>query len=83
MQHKTTGELRLWKLDGNGNRLTNMYAIDCTSNAIDFASLGEAFCLNPHGGAVANVGSTREDFPVTGRSYQDEFYRLVFDCLGG
>ena len=62
----------------NGNRTWLLYSINCTSNAIDFASLGEAFCLNPHGGAVANVGSTREDFPVTGRAYQDEFYDLVF-----
>lgn len=62
----------------NGNRTWLLYSINCTSNAIDFASLGEAFILNPNGGAVANVGSTREDFPVTGRSYQDEFYKLVF-----
>lgn len=62
----------------NGNRTWLLYSINCTSNAIDFASLGEAFCLNPNGGAVANVGSTREDFPVTGRGYQDEFYKLVF-----
>jgi hypothetical protein len=62
----------------NGDRLFWLYSINCTSNAIDFASLGEAFVLNPNGGAVANIGSTREDFPVTGRSYQDEFYDLVF-----
>ena len=62
----------------NGNRLFWLYSINCTSNAIDFASLGEAFLLNTHGGAVANIGSTREDFPVTGRSYQDEFYDLTF-----
>ncbi len=62
----------------NGNRTWILYSINCTSNAIDFASLGEAFILNPNGGAVANIGSTREDFPVTGRSYQDEFYDLVF-----
>jgi hypothetical protein len=62
----------------NGDRLFWLYSINCTSNAIDFASLGEAFILNPNGGAVSNIGSTREDFPVTGRSYQDEFYDLVF-----
>ena len=27
---------------GNGDRLMNFYAIDCTSNAVDFASIGEA-----------------------------------------
>jgi len=62
----------------NGNRTWLLYSIDCTSNAIDFACLGEAFMNNSHGGAVANVGSTREDFPITGRSYQDEFYNLTF-----
>ena len=30
--------------------------------------------LNPNGGAIANIGSTREDFPVTGGNYQ---------CSGG
>ncbi len=62
----------------NGNRTWLLYSIDCTSNAIDFACLGEAFMNNTHGGAVANVGSTREDFPITGRNYQDEFYNLTF-----
>jgi hypothetical protein len=62
----------------NGDKIWLLYSINCTSNAIDFASLGEAFVLNSHGGAVANVGSTREDFPVTGRSYQDNFYDLIF-----
>ncbi len=62
----------------NGDKLWLLYSINCTSNAIDFSSIGEAFLLNPNGGAVANIGSTREDFPVTGRSYQDEFYELMF-----
>ncbi|MGH7726061.1 MAG: C25 family cysteine peptidase [Candidatus Eiseniibacteriota bacterium] len=62
----------------NGDRQWLLYSINCTSNAIDFGSIGEAFILNPNGGAVANIGSTREDFPVTGRSYQDEFYDLAF-----
>jgi len=43
----------------NGNRLTNLYSINCTSNAIDFPCIGEAFILAPAGGAVTNVGSTR------------------------
>src|SRR5207302_9641515 len=62
----------------NGTRTFVMYSINCTSNAIDFASIGEAFVLNPNGGAVANIGSTREDFPVTGGNYQDEWYNLIF-----
>lgn len=63
----------------NGGKRWVLYSINCTSNAIDFACIGESFLLNPNGGACANIGSTREDFPVTGRSYQDEFYDLVFE----
>ena len=50
----------------NGNRLTNLYAINCTSNAIDFPCIGEAFLHAQNGGAVTSVGSTRFDFPVRG-----------------
>lgn len=59
----------------NGNKLFNLYAIDCTSNAIDFPCIGEAFILNPNGGAVTNIGSTRFDFPAAGRAYQVEYFR--------
>ncbi len=63
----------------NGNRLMNLYAIDCTSNAIDFPSIGEAFLKAANGGAVTNVGSTRFDYPVIGRYFQREFFRLLYD----
>jgi hypothetical protein len=62
----------------NGSRLINLYAIDCTSNAIDFPSIGEAFILNPTGGAVTNIGSTNFDYPTAGRAYEDEYFRLVY-----
>ena len=62
----------------NGNRLINLYSINCTSNAIDFPSIGEAFLQAPNGGAVTNIGSTRFDFPTAGRSYQKEYFRLVY-----
>jgi hypothetical protein len=62
----------------NGNRLINLYAINCTSSAIDFPCIGEAFILNPNGGAVTNVGSTRFDFPSSGQLYQYEYFRLFF-----
>jgi len=62
----------------NGNRLSNFYAIDCTSNAIDYASIGEALMRSPNGGAVTNIGSTTLDFPVFGRKYQKEYFRLLF-----
>ncbi len=63
----------------NGDRLPNLYAINCTSSAIDFPCIGEAFLLNPNGGAVTNVGSTRFDFPSAGRSYQYEYFRLFIE----
>ena len=63
----------------NGNRLINLYAINCTSNAIDFPCIGEAFIHAPNGGAVTNVGSTRFDFPTAGRAYQDEYFRLLYE----
>ncbi len=63
----------------NGSRLTNLYAINCTSNAIDFPCIGEAFLHAANGGAVTSVGSTRLDFPYAGRLFEKEFFRLVFD----
>jgi hypothetical protein len=62
----------------NGGRLFNLYAIDCTSSAIDFPCIGEAFLKAPNGGAVTVVGSTRFDFPTAGRAYQQEYFRLFF-----
>ena len=61
----------------NGNRLINLYAIDCTSNAIDFPSIGEAFMSAKNGGMVSNIGSTNFDFPTAGRVYQDEYFNLL------
>src|ERR1051325_1426888 len=40
----------------NGTKLFNLYAIDCTSSAIDFPCIGEAFLKNPNGGSVSVVG---------------------------
>ena len=62
----------------NGDRLMNFYAIDCTSNAIDFASIGEALMRAPAGGAVTNIGSTRLDYPKFSRGFQREYFRLLF-----
>lgn len=62
----------------NGDKLTNLYAINCTSNAIDFPCIGEAFLHSKTGGAVTNIGSTRFDFPTAGRVYQKEFFRLLY-----
>jgi hypothetical protein len=63
----------------NGTRLSNLYATNCTSNAIDFPCIGEALMKAENGGAVTNVGSTRVEFPAVGRYFQEEFFRLVFE----
>lgn len=55
-----------------------LYAIDCTSGAIDFESIGEEFVLAPNGGSISDIGSTHFDFPATGDGYQNEFYNEVF-----
>jgi len=62
----------------NGDRLMNFYAIDCTSNAIDFASIGEALMRAPAGGAVTNIGSTRLDYPKFSRGFQREYFELLY-----
>ncbi len=62
----------------NAGSASVLYAINCTSSAIDFSCIAERFLLNPAGGAVASIGSTREDFPLTSWDYQNEFYRLLF-----
>ncbi|TMQ66474.1 MAG: hypothetical protein E6K78_06350 [Candidatus Eisenbacteria bacterium] len=76
------GDLNLTNADAagltNGNRLTNLYAANCTSNAIDYPCLGESFLHASAGGAVTSIGSTRVDFPAVGRYYQAEYFRLVF-----
>ncbi|MEY4069413.1 MAG: hypothetical protein RL721_27 [Candidatus Eisenbacteria bacterium] len=63
----------------NGDKLFNLYAINCTSSAIDFPCIAEAFVKNPGGGAVTVIGSTRFDFPTAGRAYQQEYFRLFFE----
>ncbi|MDZ4803995.1 MAG: C25 family cysteine peptidase [Candidatus Eisenbacteria bacterium] len=62
----------------NGPRYSLLYSINCTSAAFDFNCIGEEWLENATGGAVANVGSTRFDFPGTGTEYQNEFYRVLF-----
>ncbi len=62
----------------NGNRTSVLYAINCTSAAVDFDCIAEHVLNNSKGGSVAVVGSTRLDFPGTSHFYDAEFYRLLF-----
>ena len=61
----------------NGSRQGVIYAINCTSSALDFDCIAEHLIRNPTGGAVGSVGSTRLDFPETGQGYQSEFFDLL------
>jgi hypothetical protein len=63
----------------SGDETFFLYAINCTSSAVDFNCIAERYLLNPNGGSCASVGSTRFDFPSTGWLYQTEFYRLLFE----
>lgn len=63
----------------NGARLTNLYAVNCTSSAIDYPCIAEAFMQAPNGGAITSVGSTNLDFPYAARMFQSEFFSQVFD----
>ncbi len=62
----------------NGDRLINLYAINCSSTAIDYPCIAEAFMKAPNGGTVSLVGSTRYDFPTTGQQYQEVFFQLLY-----
>jgi hypothetical protein len=62
----------------NGDRLTNLYAINCSSASIDYPCIAEALMKAPGGGTVSIVGSTRYDFPTTGQQYQEVYFQLLY-----
>jgi peptidase C25-like protein/VCBS repeat protein len=63
----------------NGDRLTNLYTSNCTTNAIDYPCIAEAFMNAPTGGAVTFIGCSRFDFPQSARRFQVEYFRLLFE----
>jgi hypothetical protein len=63
---------------GNRPRLPVFLALNCTSAAIDFNSIGERLVKNPRGGAAVYIGSSRYAFPGTARSYQTTFFHAAF-----
>jgi hypothetical protein len=62
----------------NGDEAFLLYAINCTSAAVDYNCIAERYLTNPNGGAFGVMGSTRLDFPSTGRYYQNDFYGYLF-----
>ena len=62
----------------NGNKTFVLYASNCISAAFDYNCIGERFLLNPNGGSVAVLGSTRESFADTQTGWIRQFYSLLF-----
>jgi hypothetical protein len=64
----------------NGARQGIIYAINCTSAAIDYDCVAEGFLFNPNGGAVCYIGSTNLDFPAAASGFQSLWYsKLLID----
>ena len=65
-------------LNNGLDHLFNFYALNCTSCAIDFACLGEAFLKAPQGGSITSIGTSREAYPNTSRLYQNSHFSRLF-----
>ena len=63
----------------NGDELPIVVATACNPNQFDLESCGEAFLNNPLGGALAVIGPTRVDFPLSAVEFHKEMYSLIFD----
>ena len=63
----------------NGDKTFILYSVNCTSAALDFDSIGKRFLQNTAGGAVALVGSTEFEFPITGNLFHQDYYRSMFE----
>ncbi|MCB9513841.1 MAG: T9SS type A sorting domain-containing protein [Candidatus Latescibacteria bacterium] len=68
----------MYALTNGLDHLLVIYALNCTSCAIDYNCLGEAVLRAPAGGGVVIVGSMREAFPNTSIYYQDSFFESLF-----
>ncbi len=66
----------------NGDKLSILYAINCTSGAVDYDCITEHFLRNHkvrgNGGAVSAIAATDLDYPSTSREITEEFFGLLF-----
>jgi WD40 repeat protein len=62
----------------NVGRISVLYAVNCSSTAFDYNSIGERFLKNPNGGGVAYIGSSRISFTGESDDFQNAFYDLAF-----
>jgi hypothetical protein len=62
----------------NGDKLSNLYLLNCTAVAFNYFCLGEHFLLAPDGGGVSVVGASESAFPNASSYYMYEYYDLLF-----
>ena len=60
------------------DHLFSLYALNCTSCAIDYNCLGEAVLLAENGGGITVAGTMREAFPNTSLYYQNTYFSTLF-----
>ncbi len=60
----------------NGDRLFNLYLLNCTAVAYTYECLAEHFLRNPNGGAVSAMGANESAFPNASMYYMEGFYDL-------
>ncbi|MGD8396808.1 MAG: C25 family cysteine peptidase, partial [Candidatus Eiseniibacteriota bacterium] len=62
----------------NGPRQPIVCSINCSSASIDYNTIGEHWILNPAGGAIAYVGTSRQSYLNPATTYMQEWFRLAF-----
>ncbi len=62
----------------NGDKISVVYAINCSSAAIDYDCVAEGWLFAPNGGSVCYIGSSNLDFPSAATFYQNGFYQKVY-----
>ncbi len=63
----------------NGDRLSNIYMLNCTGLAYTYFCIGEHYLVNPNGGAVSVIGANESAYPLLSQPYMNEYYDLVFN----
>jgi hypothetical protein len=63
----------------NGDRLTFLMGTACNPNQLDLECQGESFMNNPNGGAVAVIGPTRVDFPLSASDFHETMLDYIFN----
>jgi hypothetical protein len=62
----------------NGDKLSNLYLLNCTAVAFNYFCLGEHFLLAPDGGGVSVAGASDSAFPNASSYYMYEYFDLLF-----